>query len=684
MQPFLSRVSLTRSSCCFSGSFVSYSYRLSKATNTGTITRTVTNTGAADCPVTRKFGEFYQRFYSAISGAVPAGGDLGGQQHQPTTSNEGAAAGLESGAAGRRRRRRRAASRLGEAAKEDTPVVKLFKNMEKGRIITPTFGVGESPKRGKRRLHPTQRFIPKERRLFIERSTTRLTSRFLEHDRLCRELRADIKSRRIERNRALSHVYAMEKNQEIKGLEKTLSEEIKLLKKTLRYISTSYYESPNPGVNPSSEAETTTLADLENPEGTKTTPVPWFTPYLPPFPNYTSGANAVPLNRSLARLLRVRPPLPALIPKICYNLLTSPSPPNVHTYNILIEGLTHVRQGSLAHVVFRDMVEGGLGPKGKPDEGTIVRMLNLCVKTADREGFDRIAKIIAQRNMAAWWGLGLGRKKKTRDQKRRSKMILTALITGLARFGDVAQVRVYSRAMKRECPEDPDLGVFLLTSLIRMWTEMKNWDRGLRCWRDLMRLDLNWRCDRTHEPADRRAFHQMLRLCKTCGKDEMYSKVLTLAVSRGWEEKEVTEKPSKTKGLWVRRENKTPHIRDQRRDEGEGIEVLESLERGWDMEEFPPEEDVENAFATDDNPDDTDDAHADPEEQKKKPRRRRRHSSVSDAAKSKIWDGVLSRRMDDIRPEDVSGGDLRQNLAKQRREKKRAKDGGKDKGKDEK
>lgn len=658
MHPFLCRASipitrhLTIYCCCFSPvSTTNCNYNRPPSAR---------NTSATECPLRHKFGEFYKRFYSAMAGVAVVGDDGIRDQEGKNTNGSAEETAITRGLARRNRRRRLAEimNREGTAG--------AF-----GAAPGTSFTWNERPPlpRG-RKLHPTQKLIPKERRLFIEKSTMQLTTRFLEHDRLSRELRAQIRHSQTEN----SHP---ENKAEAEALKKSISEEVELLKRTLRYISTHFYEPPTSNSQPTSDPQPT--SDSPQPTTTPSPPtdlktsVPYFT-YLPPFPNFTSGAGASLLNRSLVKLLRVRPPPPALIPKLCYNLLTSPSPPSISTYNILIEGLTRLRHGSLGHIVFRNLIEGGLGPQGKPNEDTIVRMLNLCVKTADLDGFNRIIKITTHRNMATWWGYGHLRSEKSRRQKRRGKVVLETMIHGAARFGDVQQARVWLRAMRRECPENPDPSVYLLTSLIRMWTEMGDWDRGLRCWRDLVRLDIKWQGTRVGKPADLRAFRQMLKLCSRCEKPKMYDRVFKLGVSRGWTEVQLTTPVNKTKGLWSRRENKTPHIRGLRENDEEGTFVMEALQRLWAEEDRERERIEKKQKKT--------------KEWKEKMKMGRKSNSdattpvekteqmavcsvkkpiVSDAAKSRIWDNVISRRMDDIRPASVSGGDVRLSLSQKRR-----------------
>lgn len=678
MQPFLFRAtsSLTRPSC---GGFtstiaISYSYR-------------ALSDRADESLLKNKFGEFYKRFYSAVSGDVgpTKKGAGGGEGNGAIGSGEA----RETRSKARRRRRQKLAliyesglldagtkgqpsllqpsqsrpSQLQPSQLQPPPIkpppiqpppiqpppiqhlpkqpspIKLSplpqnrnKSGESEHQVTPT------------RLPPDKlrsvrkpRFISKEAILKIEKSTTQLTSRFLEHDRLSRELRAKIKQlsnqrRQIHKNEDEVVRRNPESEQEIEDIKKSLEDEVALLDKTLVYISTHYYDLP-----PESEPEPVSAADISL-DPSKNSQNSIFMPYMSPFPSYSTNPYNSTLNQSLLRLLGTRPPPPALIARICYNLLNSPNPPNVQTYNILIERLTRVRNGSLAHIVFRNMLEGGLGPGGKPNEDTVVRMINLCVKTADREGFERIAKITSERNMARWWGFGKNRTMKTREQKRRGKLTLEALIHGAARFGKAQQVRVYTRAMSRECPDDPKPSIPLYTSIMRMWREMKEWDRGLRCWRDIMKRDREWNRYGLGMPADIRAFREMLRLCQVCKKEEMRRGIIQLALDRGFEESELLGRLNKSKGLWVRSTNKTPHIRGMRREtKRDDVEILGSLKEGWEDLEPVKKSDTHSA------------------------------SSRSDRVNSRVWHDILSRRMREVRDDSFVGRNLKDQLKEHHR-----------------
>ncbi|KFY71092.1 hypothetical protein V499_08703 [Pseudogymnoascus sp. VKM F-103] len=72
-----------------------------------------------------------------------------------------------------------------------------------------------------------------------------------------------------------------------------------------------------------------------------------------------------------------------MIAKICYNLLTSTSVPNVATYELLIRAFTKLRQPELAEVVVHQFKNNGL----RPDEGILSAILMHYGMSRDPEKF---------------------------------------------------------------------------------------------------------------------------------------------------------------------------------------------------------------------------------------------------------------------------------------------------------
>ncbi|PWW74628.1 hypothetical protein C7212DRAFT_298385 [Tuber magnatum] len=475
--------------------------------------------------VNRRLGEFYKRFYSAVVGGQRKDGEGEGGGEIKDTKGSG----------------------KWEESKHSVPHPKVANNGETGE----------------------HRIMPHALRKHVEGTAKALATRVLEHDRLVRDLRAEIVKwhRRDTGDRTASD----QKDRKPSTGPDSEFDQLEMLKKTLQHITHRYYQVPE-RPNPEREGSDGELAEGTHPKR--------HIPYIPPFPEYVTPGPPTELNESLIKLLSARPPPIAFLPKICYNLLTSPTAPDVETFNILILGLTRLRQNSLAHVLFHALLEGGLGPRATPNEGTIVRLIGLCVKSNDYAGFLKVMNILWRQQM---------RPGKTRQERRRSKPILQAIIYGFAMFGNSDQVMVYLRALARECPDSPEPSMWLRTVILKLSTEQSNWPQGIRTWKQMMKQDAQYQKDGTGERADFRAFHQMYKLCKKCGNEMWTAAVLTLAAHRGWDKEALAKKPNKGKGVWFRRENKAPNYIKGRvayMREVEGKDLLRVLGYAWAMQDL--------------------------------------------------------------------------------------------------
>ncbi|RPA90310.1 hypothetical protein L873DRAFT_1718357 [Choiromyces venosus 120613-1] len=508
MQPFLSKA--PRTTCCYHSTI-------------GSVT------------VYRRFGEFYKRFYSAVVDG----------QRKDDEGDKGAGGGGGGSAGGG-----------GIDAKE----------RDRWKEFKPSVS---HPKVGGNGGTEEHRVMPHALRKHIEGTTKALTTRVLEHDRLVRDLRAEIvKWHRRDTGDKLASEHKGGKPSTHSDSE---FDQLEMLKKTLQHITHRYYQMPE---RPNSEGEGPDGELVGGPN------LKSHIPYIPPFPEYVTPGPPTELNESLIKLLSTRPPPIAFLPKICYNLLTSPKAPDIETFNILMLGLTRLRQNSLSHVLFHALLEGGLGPKVAPNEGTIIRLINLCVKSGDYAGFLKVMNIHWRQQM---------RPGKTREERRRSKPILEAIIYGFAKFGNSDQVLSFLRTLARECPDSPEPSMWLWTAILKLYTEQSDWPQGIRTWKKIMKQDAQYQTDGTGERADFRAFHQMYKLCEECGNQVWTEAVLTLAAQRGWDKEALAEKPNKGKGVWFRRQNKAPNYvkgRGVYMREVEGKDLLRALDYAWAMQDL--------------------------------------------------------------------------------------------------
>jgi pentatricopeptide repeat protein len=276
---------------------------------------------------------------------------------------------------------------------------------------------------------------------------------------------------------------------------------------------------------------------------------PFLRPYIPPFPNYRSREPPVALNKSLLNLFHPRTLGPRLLLKICYNLLTSSSAPDIKTYNILIRGFTILRQNSLAHMVFQSMLARGVDP----DAYSTVALINLSVKSSDFESYERIMQY-------ADTGPVTDEVENKQQIPGGGKTVLEAMINGAARFGQAKRIKVYTRAIKRYYPDSPGLSLFLLTSMLRLWTESRDWPKGRQLWSRMKGLERAAPHRGESFTIDLRAYRQMYYLCRACRKPEWSKAILAEARERGWAAARVIAPAEKSKGIHYTSEVKAPRL----------------------------------------------------------------------------------------------------------------------------
>ena len=99
------------------------------------------------------------------------------------------------------------------------------------------------------------------------------------------------------------------------------------------------------------------------------------------------------LNNALEALFEQAAPdrsnIDIILAKICYNLLVSSSPPNIHTYDILIRSLTRLRLPDLAQVVVDSFL---FDSKFMPTSKTVQLLLNHYSLQKDAAGFRAIVR----------------------------------------------------------------------------------------------------------------------------------------------------------------------------------------------------------------------------------------------------------------------------------------------------
>ncbi|KAI4093637.1 MAG: hypothetical protein LQ339_007647 [Xanthoria mediterranea] len=250
-----------------------------------------------------------------------------------------------------------------------------------------------------------------------------------------------------------------------------------------------------------------------------------------------------------------------VLPKVCYYLLTSNSPPSIHTYNILISEFAGARRDDLIDYLISSMHRTHM----RPNEVTLAEILRHHVRTNNQLRFDRYVrkmdgfdygigeahprleipnllkfryrvrvtrKIPDQRPSEEYLEfsdlrksdmLALQKEAKVRvyEKPRRNLEVHQALIQGALYFHEMSEAIKHYRTMINEGWE-PDQEV-LLSILHGCQIELE-WESGIAVWRRLQSLG---------DPIEERGFVLMLQLCQKCSKQEHIQEILHKGVSQG-------------------------------------------------------------------------------------------------------------------------------------------------------
>jgi len=262
----------------------------------------------------------------------------------------------------------------------------------------------------------------------------------------------------------------------------------------------------------------------------------------PPLPNFRGNiANkfdeAFELNNSLKSLLdplKCTDDIDSSISKIVYNLLICQTPPNVHTYNMLLVRFCHLDNYKMFRAVLASMRESHI----KPNELTHSTVLRYFTMT-DRGNFfmeyvlrmeghltglaladtkQEISPISSQRYHIFFNGEG---KKKIAEKARMNGEVYEALIAGALRFFGPQSAMQYYRDM---ISEGWQASVDLLIEILKSCYRRCDWDAGVSVWPQITAIS---------DRANSRAFEWMLCLCQACGQHVAFEQILQDGVNAG-------------------------------------------------------------------------------------------------------------------------------------------------------
>ena len=291
----------------------------------------------------------------------------------------------------------------------------------------------------------------------------------------------------------------------------------------------------------------------------------------PPLPSYNSektdcACSVDQLNAKLHSLFSHTTdpesrPITHILPRICYYLLTSNSPPSIHTYNLLMSEFAGAGRDDLIYHLIASMNRTHM----RPNEITLAETLRHFVRISDRYRFDRYI----QRMEGLDDGLGEAHprlpipkllkfqyrvrvnryfpnqpvipeyhelsdltesdlrkfQQETKvlvyEKPRRNLEVHHALIQGALFFhGTSNAIKHYCAMISEGWAPDQEI----LLSILQSCRVDMDWKAGYAVWGRLQRLD---------QPLDERGFLLMLQLCHTCGRHEHIQEILCSGVSQG-------------------------------------------------------------------------------------------------------------------------------------------------------
>ncbi|KAL8731158.1 MAG: hypothetical protein Q9166_003565 [cf. Caloplaca sp. 2 TL-2023] len=291
----------------------------------------------------------------------------------------------------------------------------------------------------------------------------------------------------------------------------------------------------------------------------------------PTLPRYCASRAQDPdgadqLNANLHALFEIRShrdsaDISQLLPKICYYLLTSDSPPSIHTYNLLMSEFAGAGRDDLIPCLLASMYRSHM----RPNEVTLAETLRHYIRTRDcprfdrhvqrMDGFDvgiaeahphldipellkfryraRVVRCDSEEQFVYEYhhysdltesdivALKQEAKLKVYEKPRYNLEVHHALIQGALVFHGTSEGIKHYRTMIDEGWE-PDQEILL--SILHHCTVDLDWEAGISVWRRLQTLTT---------PIEDRGFVLMLQLCQECNKYDIVQEILHIGVRQG-------------------------------------------------------------------------------------------------------------------------------------------------------
>lgn len=260
--------------------------------------------------------------------------------------------------------------------------------------------------------------------------------------------------------------------------------------------------------------------------------------HSPLIPRYLDQVEGRPgktnLNQELLRTFTYSPNLEALLPEVCSQLLASPTPPDVHTYNILIIQLCNLQYYDLAAAAISSMFDGRINP----NEITTAAILRFFNHTGDMVRFEAYADFLNHRSLnsvmrpdyeTGTTTRGAAYRFEYEDMGSSNTATQKELILGWLRFGNFEHALVEYQVMVHRgyLKTRPILNRSILISILQNCVLTGNWEWGTAVWQDLMK--------RPNAPRGELILEQyywMLQLCVVCGRDSQFNLVVEDGISK--------------------------------------------------------------------------------------------------------------------------------------------------------
>lgn len=259
------------------------------------------------------------------------------------------------------------------------------------------------------------------------------------------------------------------------------------------------------------------------------------------FPRYSNNvrdsSGQTDLNQLVIRAFAKSTDLGTLLPRICFYLLRSPAPPDVHTYNNLIIQLCYLQYYDVAAAVVKSMSESGI----LPNEITTAAILRLYSYMGDVARFEKYARFLNTESVTAIMSLDNGRRTAGsatnsfvyEDIAPCNAASHKALILGWLSFGkfENALIEYQSMVCGGWFVHRQNLNRRVIVAIIQYCVKTHKWGLGAAAFWGMLR---KYR-DTGPDNLILEQYYWMLQLCVSCQRSSAFKTVLETAIVNGIE-----------------------------------------------------------------------------------------------------------------------------------------------------